>query len=108
MFRERYSPEVIFLAENHPSLRETRVSYVTELNIAAGTLETPRVPESIHGMQQESINDLATTPRATSYSIVVVVVVVIVAVVIVVVVVRRRCRSVLFGAVHIVSCIQQK
>lgn len=79
------------------------MSYVTELNVAAGTLETARVPESIHGMQQESINDLATTPCATPHSIVVVVVVVIVAVVIVVVVVRRRCRSVLFGAVHIVS-----
>ena len=76
------------------------MSDVTELYVAAGTLETARVPESIHSVKEESVDDLPTTSCATSYSIVVVVIVV---AVIVVVVVRCRCRSVLFGAVHIVG-----
>lgn len=61
------APDVIVLAEDHPSPGEAGASDVGQRGAATRTLEASGVPVAVHRVQQEAVTDLAATSAATAH-----------------------------------------
>lgn len=54
-------PDVVVLAEDHPSFAVAGAAILAQLSVAAGALEAARVPVSLHGEEQETVCNSTST-----------------------------------------------
>lgn len=54
-------PDVVVLAENHASFAVARAAELSQLSVAAGTLQAARVPVPLHGEEQEPVRNTTST-----------------------------------------------